>query len=337
MQRKYDEKKVITLQKYVRGFLARKQFGVKQLPKSQQENYEAFAVGNDPIISGLSTYQVKSGKTALIATSGLRAVELACELGNEKDTPKIIIVDNSKEVCEFWRRVRTLAKEVGKKSDKKTFLSELALLLEKLGNTSNSLHPIYRDLSDSNCFPSDTYPDQNILRYVDGLINKFGYKYIVNVICQTTIIAQSWLNTEALIKIKNILTYQQISNVFMYPSNIPHCIANEENEEKANEVLENIEKIHPTLSIYTDCCPMHHIPENVFLTTDCNADKTRQMLFGSSMSCQTSSGNTRTLRINLDDLSSSDLFMLLMMMSSNRSNRSNRNNNNDYGFNPFEQ
>jgi CheY-like chemotaxis protein len=70
-------------------------------------DYPAFVVGNDPVMpKELDTFHEAKEQIALIATSGLRAISLACKLGNKENTPKIILVDNSMQVIEFWREMK---------------------------------------------------------------------------------------------------------------------------------------------------------------------------------------------------------------------------------------
>src|SRR3990167_7297769 len=97
----------ITIQKHIRGFLARKKYALHPLQEAQKKDYPVFVVGNDPVMPDeLAQYQEPHNQIALIATSGMRVVSIACQLSNARQAPKIILVDNSKQVCEFLRKIR---------------------------------------------------------------------------------------------------------------------------------------------------------------------------------------------------------------------------------------
>lgn len=52
-------------------------------------------MGNDPVIpKEIDKYVEPVDKIAIIATSCLRAIALACHLGNPNKLPKLILVDN---------------------------------------------------------------------------------------------------------------------------------------------------------------------------------------------------------------------------------------------------
>ena len=97
------------------------------------------------------------------------------------------------------------------------------------------------------------------------MFNKYGYGYVKAVILHTTVIKQSWSDTDTFRKIKNISSYLGINKIFMYPSNIVACVRDEEIQ---NQVLHNIELVSPVLSIHTDACKQHHCPERVLLITN---------------------------------------------------------------------
>ena len=95
MQSRFENS--IKLQSAVRGFLARRKYRINHLKNNQLTSYKTFVIGNDPLMpSELVNYIEPNDKIVLIATSGMRAVSLACMLGNHKHTPKIILIDNSR-------------------------------------------------------------------------------------------------------------------------------------------------------------------------------------------------------------------------------------------------
>jgi hypothetical protein len=97
-----------TIQASIRGFFARRDY--KIIPKSYSNctNYSLFVKGNDPKISNLPTH-LPNDKIMLVGTSGLRTLEIACKLGG--DCPKILLIDNSKDVITFWRNLQLLVKD----------------------------------------------------------------------------------------------------------------------------------------------------------------------------------------------------------------------------------
>ena len=124
-----EEKAAITLQRLYRGHRDRTHFQIKGLSSSEEVSYPAFPLGNDPEIK--LKKQDNKGAVAIIATSGVRSVLLACQLGdkhNKKIIPKIILVDNSREVHQFWNQIKTFAEENMTEDD---FLKNLPKFFEK--------------------------------------------------------------------------------------------------------------------------------------------------------------------------------------------------------------
>ncbi len=272
-----SEKAAVVIQKNIRGFFARKKYRINHLARNQQTNYLTFVVGNDPFMpEELGRYNEPDKKIALIATSGLRAVSLACKLGNKNNTPKIILIDNSAEVYEFWYKIREFVK---KPVDGQTVDEASNLFLKNLPTFLNENKSLYRELPDDACVNENSevkYLNQNINIYFSALIKKYGYEYVQSVIAHTSLIKQSWANADVFAKVKNILAYHKIDNVFMYPSNILDCI---DDVHVQNEILENIAKINPTLTIYSDRCRVHGYPEKIFLMENSRPDVVRKTIF----------------------------------------------------------
>src|SRR5437868_1656342 len=104
MQRK-DE--IVTIQSLIRGKQARKLYKTPSLPVDRWDFDPAFVAGNDPYMPPeLHAYCEADEKIALVATSGMRAVSLACTLGNQQQMPKIILIDYSYRVISFWKKMR---------------------------------------------------------------------------------------------------------------------------------------------------------------------------------------------------------------------------------------
>lgn len=272
-----DNLAAITIQKNMRGFLAKKKYGIKPLKERELENYLVFPVGNDPKMPpSLDKYNEPNEEIGFIGTSGMRSLSLACKLGNPKHPPKIIIVDNSKEVYEFWDAMRKFVKEDKKAGTADLFLANLPRFLILHRN-------LYRHIPDDafaqDVAPGVTYLNQNIATYFKALINKHGYGYVRSVILHTSLIKQSWAEPTVFVKLKNILRHQGINKIYMYPSNIVACI---DDPKIRAQVLDNILKTNPLLSIHTDLCGIHGHPEKVFLFENNDPKQVSHTLFAPS-------------------------------------------------------
>lgn len=73
-----------------------------------------------------------------------------------------------------------------------------------------------------------------------------------SIIIHTSFISQSWADESTFTKVKNILDFLKIENVYTYPSNIAGFL---ENDKLCDQVLNNIKKINPKLAIHTNYCP----------------------------------------------------------------------------------
>lgn len=266
------ENAATTIQTLARGFLARKKYKIDQLAPFKQKDYPAFVVGNDPFMPAeLDNYHQPSEKIALIATSGMRAVSLACKLGNPKNTPKIILIDNSMQVHKFWQAMKEFV------NNDKLAATE-AMFLEKLPSFLKRNTEYYRDIDKFEYVPENVkYLNQDIPTYFKALIKKYSYAYVRSVITHTSFIKQSWEHTDTFLKLKNFLTLLGITKVYMYPSNIVSCTLN---NAKQDRILKNIEDMAPVLSIHTDLCEFHEIPEKVYLFENQIPSFVKLSLFG---------------------------------------------------------
>lgn len=306
-QNSNDLNNVIKIQSVIRGSQTRDKYQMNELPRAALENYPTFVVGNDPQMPPeLNNYIQPDDKIALVATSGMRAVSLACKLGNSKQLPKIILVDNSSQVVEFWKAMRSFVQDDTKAGTKELFLENLPLFLQKN-------RCLYRELDakafENSCTDKVKYLSQDISIYFKALIDKYDYKYIKDIISHAYIIQQSWADIEVFAKIKNILNYLGISKIFMYPSNIVSCIGNESVQ---NQVLQNIESLTPILSIHTNLCNenFHSRPERVLLITNQDQAAVRLALFQP----HTCIANTKQSNINVTNFSLGELIELISIM-----------------------
>lgn len=276
-----QEKAATTIQKHFRGFLARKKYAIQHLEPQYQTNHPTFVVGNDPAIPGsISKLQETEEKIAVIATSGLRAVSIACKLGNEKNTPKIILIDNSTLVYQFWYALRNFLQDDKKAGDSSLFFQHLPNFLEE--NKHLYVKVKDQELSKYNS-RGVQYLNQNITVHFNTLFQFFGYDYVRGVIRHASLIKQSWANTATFVKIKNILNYHDVKKVCMYPSNIVATISNPTVQ---NSILENIQTFIPLLSIHTDYCQIHGYPEKISLFRNQKPEHVKKSIFAYKYSDQ---------------------------------------------------
>ena len=226
------DKAATVIQKHIRRDLMQSKYGIDHLENDELTSYKTFVLGNDPNMSALRQWREPRDKIAIVATSGLRSVFLALKLGNKKNIPKIIQVDNSREVHEFWYAVRALMRDESKAETQALFLENFPLLL-------NNIKSLYRDDEDVNVIMA------NFKAWFKG----FGYDYVRAIIVHASLIKQSWADPDVFIKIKNILSYQGINKIYMYPSNIASYI---DDIAIRNQLFENIEKLNPVVCIHTD-------------------------------------------------------------------------------------
>jgi tetratricopeptide (TPR) repeat protein len=258
-----SEKKITELQSMIRGSQIRERYQINQLENNELENYPTFVVGNDPEMpKELESFAEPNDKIALVATSGMRAVSLACMLGNPQQLPKIILIDNSLHVTAFWQAMRRFMQYDSKTSSEQDFIQNLPLFLQDHDLLYRKLSP---DVYEKDCTDEIKYLPQDIKGFFQGLISKHGYSYIKAVILHASVIKQSWSDLDTFIKIKNIASYLGINKIFTYPSNI---IGSSQDAEKKNQILNNIASISPILSIHTDACLLHRQPEQVLLITN---------------------------------------------------------------------
>ncbi|MGQ3889412.1 IQ calmodulin-binding motif-containing protein [Legionella sp. CNM-1927-20] len=235
------------IQAFARGFLARKAYGIRQLPKQELQLYPILIKGNDPELSKEQASELprhhKGEKIALIGTSGMRSVEFACQLS--AGIPKLIILDNSIQVTLFWRKTREIIAEATNQAD---FLKALETYISQdCDKLDLTLYPFGHRSSKKLNKPSHTIEE---FAYLEYLFNKYGFERIKEIISNMSIIKQSWADKDVLVKIKNILTYSDITTIYAYPSNIV-AYMNDDREE-AEKILQNIQLLNPEIAFHTD-------------------------------------------------------------------------------------
>lgn len=312
MQRKSDDDNAIKIQSAARGFLARKKYRVKHLKSHQLDSYKTFVVGNDPFMpKELDNFNEPNDKIAVVGTSGMRVVSLACKLGNRNQTPKIFLVDNSREVQAFWKAMQDFMANDVKAGTKESFLAHLKTFLQYHGNLYRDIPP---EALKKDCKGPRQYLNQDINGYFKALIEKYDYDYVRNVILHASLIKQSWTDKDTFIKLKNITSYLGINKVVMYPSNIVSCLHDKQAED---QLLKNIEQMTPVLSIHTDLCSVHGRPERVILATNQNRTNVTNTIFEPTK-CKPEQSDLFSNMLSMNDL----FFMMQAMNGSMMSNTS---------------
>lgn len=242
-----EEQSITRIQSTIRGRLHRKKFGINHARDVDLTYESTWLVGNDPKIEGLEPYVTPIGKIALVGTSGLRSLGLICELANQENIPKLIIVDNSIKVIRFWRLLRSLAESVAPKNFQASFKSFL-----------QEHSSLFRTISEINA-PNIKYENQDPVSYMNSLIAQYGLDYVLSVIKSMVIIGQSWAESSLFIAIGNILKLHGIEKVYTYPSNIEACVDATTRAQVAN----SIKLFKPCLSIASN--NQAGMPTKVFL------------------------------------------------------------------------
>lgn len=285
-----DNNAATTIQTWWKGVQKRKQYGIKQLPTKELRNNPTFVVGNDPKIQGLDPYTVKDSKIALIGTSGLRALYLTLELG-KGPTPKLIIVDNSQLVIQFWRALR-------KTVENTTFRDEthfISVFKEFLAQNSDSYrHPTPNQVSEAGR-KGIAYENQDPVLYIQELLKTYGLEKVVKVIKHASILQQTWTDPKLFAVLKNICELNGVTKIVAYPSNIAHFVLDSD----MDKVFNSIGSLSPFLSIITDRCPVHRIPEHVTLSTDKSPETIKHQVEQNSLSNSTPTPEMSALEISL--------------------------------------
>ncbi|KTD55378.1 IQ calmodulin-binding motif-containing protein [Legionella quateirensis] len=236
-----EEAAAVKIQTAYRGFFSRKSYAITQIASQYLKPFNVLIKGNDPEITDLPHHTSKE-QIALVAISGMRSVEIACQLSS--GFPKLIIIDNSKYVVDFWRKARDL---MNHSECEEHFLAELDRYIET-----------------SKCNRSGLKSKE--FDYLKQLFNSYGFKKLQRVIGGTTVIAQSWVDRDVMIKVKNILKFIGVDVIYAYPSNIVSYLRSEGERSNSNQVLDNIQLLNPALAIHTDL--VSGKPKHVFKIED---------------------------------------------------------------------
>jgi hypothetical protein len=278
---KLDENESATLiqqrfRAYIQGRETRKKFKIIHLKEEKLTKEATFVIGNDPLIKNLKNYESEETtlKTAYITCSGVRIISTALRFEkNNKVTPKIILIDNSIKVYKFWYALREFMSQDKYAKTLEIFKKNFPWFLKKHEDLYKNL-----DVNALEIYATKErqYLRQDILSYFTELSKLYGYNKIRQIIKHASLIKQSWADRDVFIKIKNIVNYLGINKVVMYPSNILSCMPHDKTRE---QMLENIYTFLPNLTIHTDLCIKHKVPENTFLLTDNNPEFVKNTIF----------------------------------------------------------
>jgi hypothetical protein len=235
-----ETKAATKIQSTARGFFAKKTYKIHHRPISLCTSYPVNISGNDPEITFLPTHQ-PTDRIALIGTSGLRTLKIACQLGSVY--PKIFLIDNSQDVVHFWKALQQKIK----------IASSADGILEKI------------------TLPACVCPNCNSsTKYLKLLCEQYGFEKVKAIILHASVIAQDWADEKTFTVIGNITKYHRYQSVYVYASNI---ICYVDTEVRAKKILRNIERLNPDLTIHTDMISVRggYKPQNVFLCAKKNA------------------------------------------------------------------
>lgn len=302
-----EERASIIIQTSYRRHRDQHKYGIKQFKRAEQSQSLTFSVGNDPVIDQLHLHKpISSQATALVATSGMRAIKIACELKNGGATPKVIIVDNSYEVSLFWNEFRDAFRQESVED-----------------NLYKRLKRLFIDEAIIRVFHGEDIDNNRSFDYLNELVRAYGFATIKRVVLNTIFIKQSWATPGLFLKIKNILAHNGITNIYAYPSNILACMDGRGQDNQITHMLNNIVDLNPRLSIHTDVCPIHGVPEKVFYVTDQTPANVRRQIFASDRSMDNSSQIENLMLLSMlfgngDCFASSSIQELMLLSALSR-------------------
>lgn len=226
------------MQTLVRAYLAMKKFGLKSLHPVQRTNYPAFYVGNDP--DGLIIPDdVKANEAfAMIGTSCLRALDIAAKLCANQTTfiPKIYLIDNSKNVVEFWVNI------------KEAFSGSNSVfeVKDKIENKEEKFSSLFK--KDDVFFISLI----NMMILIKKISSEYGFERLKKTVMNLSMVCQNWKAPIVFYKIKNICDLLNLKKIYVYASNIVSCLDPNDPETETNirKILKNIESLGPVGSIH---------------------------------------------------------------------------------------
>lgn len=240
----------IKLQALARGKLTRDKFQVKQLRSEQLTDYHLMPLGNDPdeIFTGSSSDK----KLALVATSGFRAIEVACLMSSDvTKIPKIYLVDNSNNIHELWLRAKNAFFLMADESDLIVMLRSVVLSMPK-----------YTELFSSGRYSIKRPPKYlDIIGFFNNLVANYGFINVKKIVCNTVVIRGDWTDNCLFTRLNAIIREIGILDICAYPSNIASCVRGEYLQKL---VIQSVKSLTPRAAIFTDLCSFHGRPLTAF-------------------------------------------------------------------------
>jgi hypothetical protein len=232
---------VTKIQAATRGFFSRYRF--PHLALTDYTDFSVNVVGNDPL-SSFSRQHASHERIALIGTSGLRTLELACQLGAH--AVKIFLIDNSSNVIYFWRCLQHMMRDA---SDQRIVEEQFMLL----------------DIDENS--------RQEGINYLKNLCDRYTFNRIRRFISCATIIPQHWEDEETFRMIRYRLHVHSYQSIYVYPSNIVAWIHWKKGEKDARRILNNIQQLNPDVAMHTDLVlKKDYVPQNTYFFYKNNHD-----------------------------------------------------------------
>ncbi len=257
---------------------------LRRLKPSSSTDYAVRVVGNDPFFQIPNPIKTDQ-PSVVVATSGARVLQLACELrkSNAAPIPKIFLVDNSDKVIEFWKQLKIIFAKYKTYDAKHSsafwwwltgYSSCSGDLLALLKNSKLCGDFLEVDKNADNV-KLPYLSQQNTLSFFESLIKKYSYATVRDMVNEVELVKQPWENKKPFECIRQFCQDNGINNIMVYASNIVGYLQYFKLYKAANHVRENIELLQPTSIIHTDDC-YDGLPRSVYI---CNDAKTQITFF----------------------------------------------------------
>lgn len=227
-------KSAVSVQSIFRGVMVRR---VLFSPDTKTpSDYKVIPSGNDPLNMDEIALRAQSEGFVLVATGGLRCIEVAMALSRESIVPTIILIDNSKHVAEFWQLLK-IAMNKFTHSEAVLRGKEFRKFLAKQNYQATQFYQLMQQIVGTEApwhgRGSMQEPSAGFLR-LRHFINS------VKVYCQ------DWQDIAVFKKVKLVAGE---SPIIVYPSNIVAFI---EEHQARQQVLDNIHSLSPHCVIHTN-------------------------------------------------------------------------------------
>ncbi len=232
----------ILIQRFIRGYLSRRKFKLKDNQSLLQKDKKIFLTGNDPKFIGLEKFKLKDKRAFVVGTSCLRSLSVALRLGDSLKPPQLIIIDHSPMVVKFWRLLKAFTRT---KDNERRFLDAFPAFLEvnkfSRGGVQVWQGAVLGALAD--------YPSFDPNLFFKNMLFSYNYKYLQKIVLNSRILLEDWQNLEVFSKLNNIFNEINLDrkNLFVYVSNI----AGVESVDQ-NKVLQNIHLLRSRMAIFTN-------------------------------------------------------------------------------------